>query len=165
MKFVGAIFLLSGFLWIAYLRVRSIRSRPQSLQELANALDVLDSECSVRMASLPEALRCASCTGKHISDFFSFISAGLDANLPLKEVWTAGLPLLRFLNEQERHSILALQESLGKYDTQAQKQAILYCSAQLREHARMAQTQIAVGMKLSFGLSLVCGTMLIVLFY
>lgn len=164
MKMTGILFLFLACFLAAMQKVRNLRARPQALRETANALDVVDQECRIRMTPLQEAFRRASETGEISSAFFCLLSAGLDANLNLSEAWTLAVPQLKFLTKEEQNIVLSLKDSLGRYDTDAQSHAILYCTNVLREHADAAQANLSSGVRLVLGLSMAGGLMLVILF-
>lgn len=164
-KTLGCILILLSSMWFGTIRVKRLRRKPRALRDLADALSVVVRISCSQMAPLPEAFAAASDSSVETSDFFKLLHLGLEVNVSLSELWTKSVKTLRFLNAQERQTLVALKNTLGCADVRMQRAELEDCILYLRKHAEDSLLAAASGTRLTFGLSAVCGLMLAILLY
>lgn len=164
-KTVGCILILLSALCFGAAAVKRLRFRPMALRDLADGLSVVERVSCSQLLPLPEAFRAAAQSAGHASALFQAMYVGLDADLSLPELWTGSVRALRYLNAQERQTAISLKNSLGCPNVRIQQSELENCIIYLRAHAEGALQSAASGIRLSFGLSVVGGLMLVVLLY
>ena len=159
---LGCFSLLFSMLWIGLLRAKKLRDKPRLLRQFADALVIVERESCVRLSPLSDAFVRAADSVDGSASFFKMLSLGLEQKLPLSEIWQIAVEALIDLTPQERQILLSLSGALGCSDLQLQRSAIETCIAALRQQAEAAQRMAASGIRLSVGVSAVCGSMLVV---
>ena len=139
LKLVGAALLAGGGLALGLGAAGELTRRVDTLNALAAALGLLESELALRAPATPELMeRLARSAPEPAAGLFREVARGLPrlGEVDFLTLWRAGLARLDALTEEDRRPLLELGAVLGRYDVEAQTQAAAAARRELEETAR-----------------------------
>lgn len=143
LKLCGLLLIAGGCTVWGFRAADELSARVRILQELAQAVQVMERELSLFRPSLPALLeRMAQGRNKNVSDLLVHCRAEIEKGKSFTDVWTKQVEVL-LLDEQERALVRGLGQILGQYDDRGQVQAAMgirqeleRCTARRREDNR-----------------------------
>lgn len=135
LRMLGAALVMAGALWCGLAAVARLRRREGTLESLRASLLWLSEELTFRLTPLPTLLeRLARERPGAVGLFYRDALAGLrrDPEAGLRQSWRAAMVRqLDVLAEEERQILVEVGQTLGRYDAQAQAQALSQAAARL----------------------------------
>ena len=135
-KLLGATLLAAGCAWIGFRTSWELRARGRAMGEVAEGLELLERELELGGAPLPQLVDDLSGrTRGQARLLFQDLRQALDHldQEGLSQSWPALVDRRRELGERGRACLYPLGELLGRYDSQAQIQAISASRRHLEE--------------------------------
>lgn len=167
MHTLGALLLVAASASFGILQALELKKRSKELHALIRSLSLLKHDLSARAMSLPDAAAHAGRQGAPICrPFFQQLADKLSTTpLSFEALWRS--ELLRFSGQSAivLDALGDLGAHLGRYDAQAQAEAIQACVDTLLAEADRADERTRQLGKLYAGLGLTVGSMLAVALY
>lgn len=168
LKAAGAVCVLLGAAVLGRLAVGRLKERAGTLGQLIDALGYLEEELSFRLSPLPELLECLA--RQHTGPAGRFFAGCLEAMRAspqegLRTSWQwAAETYLGILRAEERDVLLPLGNTLGRYDSEGQRQAIRQALARLEQLRTQAEEERGRLGKLYSTVSLAAGALVVIVF-
>ena len=167
LKWLGILLLITGGTMTGAAAAACLKNRVQALSAMLAALEVLKGEICTLLTPLPEAIsRLARMEQLEVYPLFRRLEALLPdlgaqsfSALWERAVIESSLPF----SSEERHCLLQMGESLGRFDAQAQAVAISRCMDLLGQYLAEARQKAVGDGRLCQGLGLSGGVLLAVL--
>lgn len=155
----------SGYLGIR--KAAELRRRPRLLKATADSFKLIRSDIAFRLLPLPDTLRhAAQAAPAPLQDVYAALSEQMCTETqPFSEQWRAAFDTLPGFSPEDQAALCALGEQLGKYDSDAQVDAIDYCVAYLQSVETQAREDTARRGKLYAGLGFTFGLIVAVTLY
>lgn len=156
LKLIGSVLIFLSAAWCGLSATRQLRERTRTLESLGGALTYLAEELTFRLTPLPELLKyLARERDGAVGAFFQDVSRllGQDPEGGLRASWRKSMVRqLGALKEEERQLLLSVGETLGRYNAEAQRQALSQVASRLEtlrdqaaaEAARLGRVYTAV---------------------
>lgn len=166
MRWFGMLLVLAASAALGLGRAAELRQRPRLLRALADSLKLLRSDIAFRLLPLPEALtHGAEAASGPVRTFYASLAEQICGDQrPFAELWTERTANLE-LPAEDIAALQTLGGQLGKYDADAQVDAIDYCVRCLEHAQKCAQEDADRRGRLYAGLGLTLGLMLAVTLY
>lgn len=167
LKLLGTFCVVAGSGWLGLCAVGRLRRRERTLECLRLALGWLADELAFRLTPLPDLLgRLAREQAGPVGLFLQDVLAGLERDREggLRQSWRqAMVRQLSFLKEEERQVLLEVGQTLGRFDAQAQAQALNRALRRLdailakagEETGRLSRVYTALGLSAGAAVALV----------
>lgn len=167
MRIIGAFLAFCACGAIGVMRIFAERKRIDLLTALCGAFSVMKAELSAHLTALPDLAKMLSQQGKgDAADFFSALDARMDAlgKCCFDEIWReSAAETLCLLKEDELQEVLNVGAVLGRGELEMQLNAIDRCVSSLYAVLEGARTQQPQQSKLTLGVSLAAGTLIVVM--
>lgn len=123
-KLAGAVLVWSGCTLWGLLAVAGLHCRVRVLEDIVQALELLERELALSRNALPELLeRMSHRTTRQGRDLFCHCREGIEKGSSFAHSWSEALNHT-VLKEEERVLLSCLSQMLGRYDAQGQIQAL-----------------------------------------
>jgi len=165
---VGAILIIGATALIGLSSMWRMAARVRTLTGLISALETMKSEICDRLTPLPELIEQQSReSDPPIDRFFHRVSAEL-ATIGMRSfylIWKTAIERTTELEltEEERQTLIDLGRSLGRYDTEQQRDAFTYAQRRLETHLRRAEEDRAKGGRVHAVLGLSVGVFVVII--
>ena len=135
-------------------KTAELRRRPRLLKAAADSLKLIRSDIAFRLLPLPDTLRhAAQAAPAPLRHVYAALSEQMCTETqPFSEQWRAAFDALPDFSPEDQAALCTLGEQLGKYDADAQVDAIDYCVAYLQSAETQAREDTARRGKLYAGL-------------
>lgn len=157
MRYIGAIILVISALYIGISKAREERQRVKILRELCSALNILKNEICANRTPLGKVISMQSLNSTDtLKAFFSNLGIELEnlGDRRFADIWKECIGFsLNILPEKSKTELIALGNSLGRYDSELQKQAIERCIYTLQDECVLLESGLANNEKMYIGLS------------
>ncbi len=157
MTYFGAIILVISALYIGVSKAREERLRVKTLRELCSALEILKNEICTNRTSLGKVISMQSLhSSDELTSFFSDIEKSFYdlGNRRFSDIWNECIEnSLSILPDKAKNELIALGNSLGRYDADLQKQAIERCAYALQRECETLESVLINNEKMYIGLS------------
>lgn len=155
----------SGYLGIR--KAAELRRRPRLLKATADSFKLIRSDIAFRLLPLPDTLHhAAQAAPAPLQDVYAALSERMCTETqPFSEQWRDAFDALPGFSPEDQAALCALGEQLGKYDSDAQVDAIDYCVAYLQSAETQAREDTARRGKLYAGLGFTFGLIVAVTLY
>lgn len=167
MRIIGAVLAFGACGAIGVMRIFAERGRIELLTSLCDAFTFMKAELSAHLTALPELAKMLSQRGKgDAADFFSALDARMNAlgKCCFDEIWReSATETLCLLKEDELQEVLSVGAVLGRGELEMQLNAIDRCVSSLYAALKRARTQHPQQRKLTLGVSLAAGTLIVVM--
>lgn len=167
MRIIGAVLAFCACSAMGVMRVLAERGRIELLTALCDAFSVMKAELSSHLTALPDLAKMLSQRGKgDAADFFSALDARMDVlgKCRFDEIWReSAAETLCFLKEDELQAVLSVGAVLGRGELEMQLNAIDRCVSSLYAALERVRTQHPQQRKLTLGISLAAGTLIVVM--
>ena len=162
LKLIGAILLIAGTASAGLLGAIKLRRRSDSLSSILNALSTMKSEICDRLTPLPELVETLCEDGQYpASALLSNVRAGMAqlGSTQFSEIWGRSVKLTPelLLNDREREVLSELGKSLGKYNVEEQRSALLYAADRFSDYLRKEETSRAESSKMRAAIGVAAG--------
>ena len=124
MKVIGAVLIVASTTLWGFMKAQRYVARPNQLQQLKTALQLLQTEISYGVTPLPQAFsKLESKLESPIADFFSQARNGLQSGLTAKQAWQKAIEEVgetTALIEKDRQALEELGYNLGQSSSEDQ---------------------------------------------
>lgn len=157
MTYFGAIILVISALYIGVSKAREERLRVKTLRELCSALEILKNEICTNRTSLGKLISMQSLHSSDALDsFFSELEKCFSdlGDRRFSDIWNECIESsLSILPDKSKGELIALGNSLGRYDSDLQMQAIQRCAYALECECEALENGLLNNEKMYIGLS------------
>lgn len=166
-RWFGIFLVLAASGCLGFLKAAELRRRPRLLKAAADSLKLIRNDIAFRLLPLPEALQhAAQAASGALQDTYATLARQMCTQAqPFSEQWCEGFGALADFSPEDRAALCTLGEQLGKYDADAQLDAIDYCVHYLQAAEQDARASVAQHGKLYSGLGLTIGLIVAVTLY
>lgn len=166
-RWFGIVLVLAASGCLGFLKAAELRRRPRLLKAMSDSLKLVRSDIAFRLLPLPDTLRhAAQAASEPLRGVYSTLAEQMGAQpQPFSEQWRAAFRALEGFSPEDQAAFCALGEQLGKYDADAQLDAIDYCIHYLQTAEAEARATAAQRGKLYSGLGLTAGMIVAVTLY
>ena len=167
-RLLGCCLLLLGCGLGGFLAGETLRNRQRVLEELLEALAMLERDLLLRRPPLPELMEALSREAPPLTrELFLGSARALESleRQSFPESWETLCRELPALEEEDRRVLNTLGRSLGRWSAQEQAESIRQCRQTLREHAQRAEADCRTKLPLYHTLGWTAGALLAVLFF
>jgi stage III sporulation protein AB len=167
-RVIGAILMLAGTTAWGLDGMMKLRGRCGSLSALTAALGVMRSEICDRLTPISELAELLERDARYPADlFFRNLRAGMGelGRERFSSIWQSavtGTPELQ-LNAREALTLSELGVSIGRYNVDEQREALLYVQSRMEEYAAAAERAREANSKLRVFLGVAAGIFAIVI--
>ena len=166
-RWLGIVLILISSGYWGIRKTAELRRRPRLLKAAADSLKLIRSDIAFRLLPLPDTLRhAAQSAPAPLRHVYAALSEQMCTETqPFSEQWRAAFDALPDFSPEDQAALCTLGEPLGKYDADAQVDAIDYCVAYLQSAETQAREDTARRGKLYAGLGLTFGLIVAVTLY
>ena len=168
LKLIGAILLIAGTASCGIIGAMRLRRRSDSLSSVLSALSTMKSEICDRLTPIPELLEMLAEDGQYPANaLFSNACANMSrlGSAQFSEIWNQSVektPEL-LLNARECEVLSELGKSLGKYNIEEQRSALLYALDRFSGYLKKAESSRAEGAKMRAAIGVAAGIFAVVI--
>ena len=162
LKLIGAILLIAGTASCGIVGAMKLKRRSDSLSSILSALSMMKSEICDRLTPLPELVEMLREDGQYpASALFTNVYSNMAqlGSTQFSTIWSRAVnktPEL-MLNDRERTVLSELGKSLGKYNIEEQRSAILYAADRFSDYLKKAEASCAESSKMRAALGVAAG--------
>lgn len=157
MTYFGAIILVLSALYIGVSKAREERLKTKTLRELCAALEILKNEICTNKTPVAKVISMQSLKSqKTLKQFFTELEKGFSdlGERRFSDIWCDSLSnTLNVLPEKSKAELLALGNSIGRYDSDLQKSAIERCIYTLQSECESLESGLNNNERMYIGLS------------
>ena len=157
MSYIGAIILVISALYIGVSKAREERCKVKTLRELCSALDILKNEICTNRTPIGKVISMQRLNSfEAINGFFSILGNEFEnlGDRRFADIWSECIEqALGILPDKSKTELIALGNSIGRYDSELQKQAIERCSNALQSECEALESVLINNEKMYIGLS------------
>lgn len=156
MRYIGAVFVIVSLFAAGVCKARECRMCCDTLQSAIAMLDLISSEiCTMRSPINRLTKRMEACLEGEIKCFASKLSSELDrlGEERFCAIWRSALiSCVSSLPEDCLEAVVSLGNSIGRYDSEMQKQSLDGCRAVLCAHLELIRPELKSRQKMYIGL-------------
>lgn len=166
-RWFGILLVLIASGCLGFLQAAELRRRPRLLKAASDSLKIIRSDIAFRLLPLPDTLRHAAQTASGLlrGTYATLAEQMCSETKPFSSQWRAAFSALDGFSPEDYAALCALGEQLGKYDADAQLDAIDYCIHYLQTAEQDARAAAAQRGRLYSGLGLTVGMLVAVTLY
>lgn len=166
-RWFGIVLVLAASSCLGLLKAAELRQRPRLLKATADSFKLIRNDIAFRLLPLPDTLRHAAQTASApLQGTYAMLAELMCIETqPFSEQWRAAFGTLNGFSPEDQAALCTLGEQLGKYDADAQLDAIDYCIHYLQVAEEEARANAARHGKLYSGLGLTVGLIVAVTLY
>ena len=146
LKLIGAILVITGTCAWSGGGILRLKRHNDTLSGMISALHIMKSEICVRLSTMPEVAALLEKTIPYpVNTFFALVKKNLSklGDMPFEEIWKKSIEGCGdlVLYEHEKTALIELGLSLGKYDIEEQKSAVLLAITRLEMFKKKAEAK------------------------
>ena len=166
-RWFGIILVVAASGCLGILKAVELRRRPHLLKATADSFKLIRSDIAFRLLPLPDTLRhAAQAASEPLRGTYAALAEQMCSETqPFSEQWHAAFCVLDGFSPEDQAALRTLGEQLGKYDADAQLDAIDYCIHYLQTAEATAHEAAVRGGKLYSSLGLTVGLIVAVTLY
>lgn len=166
-RWLGILLVLAASSCLGFLKAAELRRRPRLLKAMSDSLKLMRSDIAFRLLPLPDTFRHAAqaASGPLRETYTTLAEQMCSETQPFSAQWRAVFSALDGFSPEDQAALCTLGEQLGKYDADAQLDAIDYCIHYLQTAEEDARANAAQRGKLYSGLGLTAGMIVAVTLY
>lgn len=167
LRWFGIFLVLAASGCLGFLKAAELRRRPRLLRVMSDSLKLIRSDIAFRLLPLSDTLRhAAQVASGPLRDTYAALAEQMCSEIqPFSEQWRAAFSALDGFSPEDQAALCTLGEQLGKYDADAQLDAIDYCIHYLQAAEEDARANATQRGKLYSGLGLTAGMIVAVTLY
>ena len=167
MKFIGAVLIISGSVFVGMYFLRQLKRRSNVLSDILLSLTALHNEISFGRSSLEDAFSRLSRIKGDTGDFYYRCCEGMKAipKIEFEKLWRDNVILLFepiIFSKNEKEVMLTLGSGLGSADSDSQVRSLRYASEELSRLKEDAFEEERKKSKMYMGLSMIAAAVVII---